>query len=51
MQVIEKAKESCRNSGNVEISQFADVGKIVDLGVGLRAIPDIELSRYACYLI
>ena len=51
MQVVDKARESCRNSGNVEISEFADVGKIVDLGFGLREIQDIELSRYACYLI
>lgn len=51
MQVIDKARESCRNAGNVEISEFTDVGKIVDLGFGLREIQDIELSRYACYLI
>lgn len=51
MQVIDKARESCRNAGNIEISEFTDVGKIVDLGFGLREIQDIELSRYACYLI
>lgn len=51
IQVVDKARESCRNAGNVEISEFTDVGKIVDLGFGLREIQDIELSRYACYLI
>lgn len=51
MQVIDKARESCRNAGNVEISNFADVGKIAYVGFGGREIQDIELSRYACYLI
>ena len=31
---------------------FADVGKMIDLGKGAqREVVDIELARYACYLI
>ncbi|MEK7167655.1 MAG: DNA damage-inducible protein D [Patescibacteria group bacterium] len=50
--VMEKAKIACANA-NQEISDhFADVGKMVNLGSGSqRKIPDIMLSRYACYLI
>lgn len=50
--VIERAKTACINSG-VDISaHFADVSKMVNLGVGTeRRILDIALSRYACYLI
>jgi len=50
--VIEKAKEACRNSKINVSDHFADVGKMVKLGLGAeREIDDIILSRYACYLI
>ena len=50
--VIEKAKESCKNS-NVDIDDhFPDVRKMVDIGSGAqRELNDIALTRYACYLI
>lgn len=49
--VINKAKKAVENS-NISISDhFADVGKMVDIGVSQREIQDILLSRYACYLI
>lgn len=51
VQVIDKAKEACRNAGNIEISNFVDVNKIAHIGFGQRKVQDIELSRYACYLI
>ena len=49
--VIDKAKEACENSGNVEISHFTDVSKMVESGVADIPVRDIQLSRYACYLI
>lgn len=49
--VIEKAKDACENSGNTVSDHFANVGKIVKAGVTTKDIGDIELSRYACYLI
>ena len=48
---IDKAKEACANSGNAVSDHFADVGKIVNAGATHKDIGDIQLSRYACYLI
>lgn len=50
--VVEKAMIACENSGIPTSDHFADVGKMVDIGSGAnREVDDIELSRYACYLI
>lgn len=49
--VIDKAKIACESSGNAVSDHFADVGKIIEAGVTHRDIGDIQLSRYACYLI
>ena len=50
--VVEKAVEACANSGFNVDDHFADVSKMVDIGSNTqREIEDIELSRYACYLI
>lgn len=50
--VIEKAKTACKNSNNSVPDHFADVGKMVNIGSGAeRELDDMELSRYACYLI
>lgn len=50
--VIEKAQMACKGSGHEPDDHFLDVTKMVDLGSGAtRAIDDVALTRYACYLI
>lgn len=50
--VINKAKESCKNSWNLDSDHFADVGKTIDMPKGAqKIIDDLMLTRYACYLI
>ncbi len=50
-EVIERAKNASENAGIPVNSNFADVGKMVKIGISEREIDDIKLSRYACYLI
>jgi len=50
-EVIDKAKNACKNSEQPVNSHFAEISKMVNLGVGTRNIKDYKLSRYACYLI
>lgn len=50
--VIENAKTACVNSGQNIDDHFLQVGKMVNIGSKTkRDIGDIQLSRYACYLI
>lgn len=50
--VIDKARTACEGSGYDSEDHFLDVRKMIDLGKGAtRAIDDIALTRYACYLI
>jgi DNA-damage-inducible protein D len=52
LNVIEKAKTACENSGGIVGDHFADVGKMINLAKGAqREVNDIALTRYACYLI
>lgn len=50
--VIDKAKDSCKNAGGQTEDHFRDVTKTIrdEMG-GEELIPDIKLTRYACYLI
>jgi DNA-damage-inducible protein D len=49
---IQRAKISCRQSGNEPDYHFAGAGKMIELGKGgQRDVPDYHLSRFACYLI
>ena len=50
--VIDKAEIACKNARQDVSDHFVDVNKMVPLGSGSeRAIADIMLTRYACYLI
>lgn len=52
VQVIEKARLACTQSGQPDVDHFVEAIKMVDIGSGAkRPIDDISLSRYACYLI
>jgi DNA-damage-inducible protein D len=52
LNVIAKAKESCKNSSQSIEDHFPRMEKLVDIGSGAqRDIGDLQLSRYACYLI
>ena len=52
LKVIEKAKLACENAGEKTENHFPDVRKMVQIGSNTeRVIEDINLTRYACYLI
>ena len=52
LNVINKAKEACNNSGQVIHNHFSHVDEMVEIGSGAKRVIDtIYLSRYACYLI
>lgn len=50
--VIKKAIQSCEGSGQPASDHFVEATKMVSLGSGSqRELDDIQLSRYACYLV
>lgn len=50
--VIEKAKNSCKNSGQNIYDHFVDINKTIPMPKGAtKEIDDLMLTRYACYLI
>ncbi len=52
LNAVEKAKESCKTTGEAVSDHFVDVTKMVKIGSGAeRKQDDIMLTRYACYLI
>ena len=52
LNVIEKAKMSCKNSGEVIHNHFVQADEMVGIGSGAeRPVETVYLSRYACYLI
>jgi len=52
LNVVEKAKTACENSGEVIHNHFVHMDEMVQIGSGAeRPVETIYLSRYACYLI
>lgn len=52
LDVVNKAKVACSQSGQAVENHFADVRKMVSIGSGAeREVQDIRLTRYACYLV
>ena len=50
--VVERAREACRNSGQDVADHFEDILEMVEIGSGaMRELPNVRLSRFACYLI
>jgi DNA-damage-inducible protein D len=52
LNVVSKAKTACEVSGHAVTDHFADVGKTIAMPKGAeKEVPDLMLTRYACYLI
>jgi len=52
LNVVSKAKTACEVSGHTVSDHFADVGKTIAMPKGaVKEVPDLMLTRYACYLI
>lgn len=52
LNVVDKAKTACENSGEVIHNHFVHMDEMVGIGSGAkRTVDTIYLSRYACYLI
>jgi DNA-damage-inducible protein D len=49
---IDKARESCKTTGEGVSDHFVDVPKTIQMPKGAtKDVPDLMLTRYACYLI
>jgi len=50
--IIDKAKDACKNAGENVAYHFADVSKTILMPKGAeKEVDEILLTRYACYLI
>lgn len=50
--VLSKARTACEGSGHAVGDHFVDVNKTIDMPKGAsKEVPDVMLTRYACYLI
>lgn len=50
--VVERARQACLKSNRDPLDHFEDILELVEIGSGARReLPDVRLSRYACYLI
>ena len=52
LNAVDKAKESCKTTGEAVPDHFVDVNKTIPMPKGAsKEVDDIMLTRYACYLI
>jgi DNA-damage-inducible protein D len=50
--VIERAKTACTHSGHKVEDRFIDVNRVIEGDRwGKQTISDVQVSRYACYLV
>lgn len=52
LNAVDKAKDSCKTTGETVSDHFVDITKTIPMPKGAtKEVPDIMLTRYACYLI
>ena len=52
LNAVNKAKESCETTGEAVSDHFVDITKTIQMPKGAtKEVPDMMLTRYACYLI
>lgn len=52
LRAVERAREACEGSGYAAADHFVDATKMIAAGKGARReVPDVHLTRYACYLV
>lgn len=49
---IDKARQACATAGQATTDHFRDITRVISLGSGAeRAISDVAMTRYGCYLL